>query len=1595
IQDSEQSYQPSALIYVVEPAYISFVVLSYTKWVLETGRNYEICLEIFDSSNHKIYPSDNLLIEALFPLEFFKVNHQTKNGSYFHVTTLKKGVVSIRGSLKGVLSEKKHLFVPALMTEQLLEIYDKIEVEPECLLFPWEPNTKFSYSSKLTATGGSGEYSWNSHNLSVATVNNKGYTSPVSLGISRIVAADVKNHRHTGTAKVAVLPPTKIKLLPSKVEAEINTKLLLPVAMFAEFEGTEKAFEDCRHLNLSVKFSDKSSFDLISDHAGSVDAEKTSCTSIQLLAKQPGSCQITVTYQGSHKVLRATLTVAAYKPLMAENSISIVTLGSTKDILFSGGPQPWQLDPTGYFEDLIPSANFVSFSHLSGIEYSLHRGLHAFQVVCVGLGEQTLKLKVGNKPTHTNRQPVVVETFVKFVCAEPVSLHLQPQVSTISKRSELPPCPVFLDSNQVIPVHCKQNLTLLLTVTDNQGRKFDNFSSLKFDWELSDTSLASLSSGEQPINIETDVSAGKLAKVSAVGYQVVAMYGKPGIVIVTVSCQHYISRYLSHYRIPLHSQLQGIISQSLELNLVDGPSIKPESLSIFNHPSNKAYMKINKGSGYFHVESVPTSFVDVRLINHNNTIQVIPRLDGMTKVKVHDLCLDLPSPPSTTVQVSGVGYIHLYIIDKVELGKDITAKVNILDINGKPLLAKFYYLMNVTLATESDILSVQPSPNDKSDSTEAEYLVKGLRIGHTTLTCSAVMESGETIYSKTKPIEVFPPFRLRPRSLTLIIGAFYQILATGGPRTQGSVEFSMENSARASISNIGLVEALELGSTKLIGQAVGLHPDTNEPVVYSEDTIDVYVLKLSGVKIHSPLTQLKTGTLMPLFAVGITDNVTPFSFGSAIPALSFSWTVSNSKVAKLQSVYHETGLNLPRESNFATHLVAVSAGIITVQLRVKPTVKGKNQIVLDKEFRDELQIEVFDGLALISPSMVDGYILVTANTETQLKTNRDNSVRLLYKTSSRPGEKAAEVKVRENGILSTGSKTGQVTLMVSAVEDFGINQTMIFNVIVKPVSFLRLSVDTVFKLKGGSLSALPLGATLSLRVSFHDEIGHTFHATNIQTRFTCNRYDLLQVFNGAENNTLVIKTTNVGQTLLKVWNSDDRKLADYINIPVKQAIVPQTTTMKFGQIFCFDVPLTSSKGMRGMWASSRRTISIHEDTGVAIATNIGKSHVTFNMSSDLNIVTEVVVEPIHEIFLENTTSFISNVGHQNKLYLFLVKLANNKGFIGANCPASLVAETLSKATFPFFCHVELTNELQDITAENLFSVHPDFDENSGNFVCKLTVESKNLGLSLTTLISNVIVHATIPSEENQGTVSAISVPLPFYPSFHIHSLEIYLSNANPQSTLRLSTIPSLFEHILVTASDPSFLEVLPPQPDTSTSAIVYLVRLRETSTVWERLRTDLYVDFSSPLTGQHVHIPVYIRLIDSKQTALDSKLKDHSFTEVTTSQTFWFLILLFITAFFLILALAYQIRYGVPRVSDRPDVFLQHQYNSSTPLSSPSVLKSKDVQRNRYQEDTPMSIRNTSPMFNRSFNSSGSPYHYQQSRSRANVTHPTLWSVEN
>ena len=50
--------EPTASVYVVTPGYLGFEVLPGKNWVLQTGRDYEITIDIYDKEGHKIHPSD-------------------------------------------------------------------------------------------------------------------------------------------------------------------------------------------------------------------------------------------------------------------------------------------------------------------------------------------------------------------------------------------------------------------------------------------------------------------------------------------------------------------------------------------------------------------------------------------------------------------------------------------------------------------------------------------------------------------------------------------------------------------------------------------------------------------------------------------------------------------------------------------------------------------------------------------------------------------------------------------------------------------------------------------------------------------------------------------------------------------------------------------------------------------------------------------------------------------------------------------------------------------------------------------------------------------------------------------------------------------------------------------------------------------------------------------------------------------------------------------------------------------------------------------------------------------------------------------------
>ena len=98
-----------------------------------------------------------------------------------------------------------------------------------------------AFPSSIQATGGSGNYSWSSTSTDVAAVTSLGQVvTSSSKGETTMRATDTRNAAHFDTAQVAVLPPAKMAFLPSRVEAEVDSSLELPLAVYTK-RGTVRA----------------------------------------------------------------------------------------------------------------------------------------------------------------------------------------------------------------------------------------------------------------------------------------------------------------------------------------------------------------------------------------------------------------------------------------------------------------------------------------------------------------------------------------------------------------------------------------------------------------------------------------------------------------------------------------------------------------------------------------------------------------------------------------------------------------------------------------------------------------------------------------------------------------------------------------------------------------------------------------------------------------------------------------------------------------------------------------------------------------------------------------------------------------------------------------------------------------------------------------------------------------------------------------------------------------------------------------------------------------------------------------------------------
>ncbi|XP_073087206.1 nuclear pore membrane glycoprotein 210 isoform X1 [Manis javanica] len=1450
---------PNSTVYVVEPGYLGFTVHPGGRWVLETGRLYEITIEVLDKSGNKVFLSDNIRIETMLPPEFFEVLASSQNGSYHHIRATKRGQTAIEAALTSVVDQDGgvHTLRVPVWNQQEVEIHIPITLYPSILTFPWQPKTG-AYQYTIKAHGGSGNFSWSSSSQVVAMVTVKGVmTTGSDTGLSVIQAHDVQNPLHFGEMKVYVTEPSGMEFTPCQVEARVGQTLELPLrinGLMPGRAGEVVTLSDCSHFDLVVEVENQGVFQPL---PGRLQPGAEHCSGVKVRAEAQGYTTLQVSYRHGHTHLSARITIAAYLPLKAvdPSSVALVTLGSSKEMLFEGGPRPWVLEPSKFFRN-VTSEDMDSISlALFGPSTSRNYQQHWILVTCRALGEQVIALSVGNKPSVTNPFPALEPAVVKFVCAPPSRLTLTPVYA--SPQLDLS-CPLLQQNKQVVPVSSHRSPRLDLAAYDQQGRRFDNFSSLSIQWESTRPLLASIELDLPMQLVARDDGSGQ-KKLH--GFQAVSVHQASGTTAVSATATGHQQSHLSAARVKQPHEPLVPVSASIELILVEDVRVSPEEVTIYNHPGVQAELHIREGSGYFFLNTSTVDIVQVAYQEARGVATVQPLLPGSSTIMIHDLCLAFPAPAKADVYVSDIQELYVRVVDKVEIGKTVKAYVRVLDFHKKPFLAKYFAFMDLKLRAASQIVTLV-ALDEVLDSYTATFRIHGVAIGQTSLTATVTDKAGQRINSAPQQIEVFPPFRLIPRKVTLIIGAMMQITSEGGPQPQSNILFSISNDSVAVVQSTGLVRGLAVGNGTVSGVVQAVDAETGKLVIVSQDLVEVEVLLLQAVRIRAPITRMRTGTQMPVYITGITNTQNPFSFGNAVPGLTFHWSVTKRDILDIRGRHHEALLQLPSQYNFAMNVhgrMKGRTGLRVVVKAVDPTVGQLHG--LTKELSDEIQIQVFEKLLLLNPEIEADQILMSPNSFIKLQTNRDGAASLSYHILDGP-EKVPVVHVDGKGFLVSGSRIGMSAIEVTAQEPFGANQTMIIAVKVSPVSYLRLSMSPALHTQDKeALAALPLGMTVTFTVHFHDNSGDVFHAHNSILNFAANRDEFVQIGKGSTNDTCVVRTISVGLTLLSVWDAQHTGLSDFVPLPVRQAISPELSGVVVGDVLCLATALVSLEGLSGTWSSSANSI-LHVDpkTGVAVARDAGSVTVYYEVAGHLRTYKEMVIgtpqrimaryaHPVPTTFREATASRV------------IVTVGDRSSNLRGECsPAQKeIIETLRPESL-ISCQLQFKQDVFDFPASDVFTAEPGFDAALGQYLCWVTMhrltdrQLKHLSMKKTPLL------VTASSQGSPFSGEQVRAEVPFSPGLYADQAEILLSNHYTSSEVKVFGAMEILENLEVKSGSPAVLAFAKEKSLGLPSFVTYTVGVSD-PTAGSQGPLSTALTFSSPVTNQAITIPVTVAFV--------------------------------------------------------------------------------------------------------------------------------------
>ena len=186
---------------------------------------------------------------------------------------------------------------------------------------------------------------------------------------------------------------------------------------------------------------------------------------------------------------------------------------------------------------------------------------------------------------------------------------------------------------------------------------------------------------------------------------------------------------------------------------------------------------------------------------------------------------------------------------------------------------------------------------------------------------------------------------------------------------------------------------------------------------------------------------MRQNTEMPVYFKGLGENETPFAFGTCNPPWNVEWQLSDHLSGQVSGTLAHSGLNrLIGVSHFAARFKALAPGATTLRVKVTASQPNSGQLT-QLELRDEISIQVYESLQLISPPSSNGngnVLVMMPNTELDLRTNLDSSAAVDYAVE---GVSDVVYPDGKGNIRSRGS-IGHASLIATATNNYGVAQSI-------------------------------------------------------------------------------------------------------------------------------------------------------------------------------------------------------------------------------------------------------------------------------------------------------------------------------------------------------------------------------------------------------------------------------------------------------------------------------------------------------------------------------------------------------------------------